>query len=71
MQRLKTLRDNTEKLSHSKLNVLVDNSEDPMFGAALRGMFIIDGDGKIRSMQINNVAVGRSVDVTLRLIKAF
>ena len=52
-------------------NVLVENPEDPMFGAALRGIFIIDGEGKLRSMQINDDAVGRSVDETLRLIKAF
>ena len=31
-------------------NVLVENPEDPMFGAALRGIFIIDGEGKLRSM---------------------
>ena len=52
-------------------NVLVENPEDPMFGAALRGIFIIDGEGKLRSMQINDDAVGRSVDETIRLIKAF
>ena len=51
--------------------VLVENPEDPMYGAALRGIFIIDGAGKLRSMQINDDAVGRSVDETLRLIKAF
>jgi len=51
--------------------VLVDNPEDPMYGAALRGIFIIDGAGKLRSMQVNDDAVGRSVDETLRLIKAF
>ena len=52
-------------------NVLVENPEDPMYGAALRGIFIIDGDGKLRSMQVNDDAVGRSVDETLRLITAF
>ena len=31
-------------------NVLVENPSDPMYGAALRGIFIIDGDGKLRSM---------------------
>lgn len=44
---------------------------DPMYGAALRGLFIIDGNGKVRSMQINDDAVGRSVDETLRLINGF
>ena len=42
-----------------------------MYGAALRGIFIIDGSGKVRSMQINDDSVGRSVDETLRLIKGF
>ena len=48
--------------------VLIDNQEDSMFGAALRGIFIIDGTGKVRSMQMNDDAVGRSVDETLRLV---
>jgi len=51
--------------------VLVDNPDDAMFGAALRGLYIIDGDGKLRAMQIHDDAVGRSVDETLRLVKAF
>lgn len=51
--------------------VLVENVQDPMYGAALRGLFIIDGNGKVRSMQINDDAVGRSVDETLRLINGF
>lgn len=42
-----------------------------MNGAALRGLFIKDTTGKIRSMQINDDSVGRSVDEALRLIKAF
>lgn len=48
--------------------VLVENSDDGMNGAALRGLFIIDTTGKIRSIQINDDAVGRSVDEALRLI---
>ena len=42
-----------------------------MYGAALRGIFIIDENQKIRSVQINDDAVGRSVDEAIRLIKAF
>lgn len=42
-----------------------------MNGAALRGLFIIDPKGKIRSMTINDDHVGRSVEETLRLIKGF
>ena len=64
------LADISKEMSRN-YNVLVENPEDPMFGAALRGIFIIDGEGKLRSMQINDDAVGRSVDETLRLIKAF
>ena len=51
--------------------VLVEDPKDGMYGAALRGLFIIDGTGKIRSVQVNDDAVGRSVDETLRLIQAF
>eukprot|EP00667_Euglena_gracilis_P025383 EG_transcript_29745 len=40
-------------------------------GVALRGLFIIDGEGKLRSMLINDLPVGRSVDETLRLVSAF
>ena len=51
--------------------VLVQDQDDPMYGAALRGIFIIDPSQKIRSIQVNDDAVGRSVDEILRLIKAF
>jgi len=51
--------------------VLVDDENDDMFGAALRGLFIIDPVGKIRSIQINDDAVGRSVEETIRILKAF
>ena len=64
------LADISKEMSRN-YNVLVENPADPMFGAALRGIFIIDGEGKLRSMQINDDAVGRSVDESLRLIKAF
>lgn len=42
-------------------HVLVDKDEDAMDGAALRGIFIIDGNQKIRSVQVNDDAVGRNV----------
>ena len=48
--------------------VLVENKGDAMYGAALRGLFIVDRNGKIRSVQVNDDAVGRNVDETLRLI---
>ncbi len=49
----------------------MESPEDDLFGAALRGLYIIDGKGKIRTMQINDAPVGRSVDETIRLIQAF
>ncbi|KAG8877657.1 cTPxI [Tulasnella sp. 331] len=40
-------------------------------GIALRGLFIIDPSGKLRQSTINDLPVGRSVEETIRLIKAF
>ncbi|CAK9299279.1 unnamed protein product, partial [Gordionus sp. m RMFG-2023] len=40
-------------------------------GIALRGLFIIDPKGIIRHLSINDLPVGRSVDETLRLVKAY
>lgn len=51
--------------------VLVENPRDELYGAHLRGLFIISGDQTIRSIHINDAPVGRSVDETLRLIEAF
>ena len=51
--------------------VLVEDPSDDLYGAALRGLFIIDGKGTIRSIQINDAPVGRSVEETLRLVQAF
>ncbi len=38
---------------------------------AFRGLFIVDGRGIVRHVQINDLPVGRSVDEVLRLVKAF
>lgn len=40
-------------------------------GVALRGLFIIDPQGVLRQITVNDLPVGRSVDETIRLIKAF
>ncbi|KAL9708988.1 cTPxI [Leucoagaricus gongylophorus] len=40
-------------------------------GIALRGLFIIDPQGILRQITVNDLSVGRSVDETLRLIQAF
>jgi len=40
-------------------------------GVAYRGLFIIDKTGILRQITVNDLPVGRSVDETIRLIKAF
>ena len=51
--------------------VLVTDENDDMYGAALRGLFIIDPKGIVRSIQINDDAVGRNVEETLRILRGF
>lgn len=40
-------------------------------GHTLRGLFIIDHNGTLRQITMNDLPVGRSVDETLRLVQAF
>ncbi|GLV35877.1 thioredoxin peroxidase 1 [Carabus blaptoides fortunei] len=40
-------------------------------GVPFRGLFIIDGNGILRQITVNDLPVGRSVDETLRLVQAF
>ncbi|KAF8063414.1 peroxiredoxin [Lyophyllum atratum] len=40
-------------------------------GVALRGLFLIDPKGILRQITVNDLPVGRSVEETIRLIKAF
>ncbi|BFZ64554.1 cTPxI [Saitoella coloradoensis] len=40
-------------------------------GVALRGLFLIDPEGTVRQITINDLPVGRSVDEALRLVDAF
>lgn len=40
-------------------------------GHTLRGLFIIDPEGTLRQITMNDLPVGRSVDETLRLVQAF
>ena len=42
----------------------------PAEGLALRGLFIVDPDGMVQHMAVNNLNVGRSVDETLRVLQA-
>eukprot|EP01001_Neometanema_parovale_P011064 NODE_7302_length_776_cov_349.079632_g7061_i0.p2 GENE.NODE_7302_length_776_cov_349.079632_g7061_i0~~NODE_7302_length_776_cov_349.079632_g7061_i0.p2 ORF type:complete len:196 (+),score=60.86 NODE_7302_length_776_cov_349.079632_g7061_i0:82-669(+) len=59
------LSDLTKQISKD-YGVLVEDGS-----VALRGLFIIDGNQTLRQITINDLPVGRSVDETLRLVKAF
>jgi len=59
------LADLTKQIS-SDYGVLI-----PEAGISLRGLFVIDGNGILRSMIVNDLPVGRSVDETLRIVQAF
>lgn len=56
--------DMTKKVS-SDYGVLLEDE-----GVALRGLFIIDPEGIVRYSVIHDLNVGRSVDETLRVLKA-
>ncbi|KAK1310482.1 hypothetical protein QJS10_CPA08g01392 [Acorus calamus] len=58
------ISDVTKSIS-SAYNVLIPNE-----GIALRGLFIIDKEGVIQHSTINNLAIGRSVDETMRTLQA-
>ena len=46
------------------------NVLDPEAGIALRGLFIIDKEGILQHITVNNMAFGRNVDETLRVLQA-
>jgi alkyl hydroperoxide reductase subunit AhpC len=56
--------DITKEISRSYQVLLEDE------GISLRGLFIIDAQGKIRQQTVNDLPIGRSVDETLRLVQA-
>lgn len=56
--------DMTKKVS-SDYGVLLEDE-----GIALRGLFIIDPEGIVRYSVVHDLGVGRSVDETLRVLKA-
>ena len=64
------LADISKKISKN-FQVLVEDETDDLFGASLRGLFIINDKGVIRSITINDAPVGRNVEETLRLVQAF
>lgn len=42
-----------------------------MFQTVFSGLFLIDPNGVIKHVSVNDLPVGRSVDEALRLLKAF
>ncbi|GMH85917.1 hypothetical protein TrVE_jg2661 [Triparma verrucosa] len=61
--------DTGKKISYD-YGVLITDSKDDMFGAALRGVFIIDPTGTVRSVIINDDGAGRNVDEVIRTVQA-
>merc|ERR1712165_400884 len=59
------LADRTQQIS-ANYGVLKEDE-----GVAFRGLFIIDGNGVLRQITVNDLPVGRDVDETLRLVQAF
>lgn len=53
------------------LGCVIDGADDGDAGVTFRATYIIDPTGTIRSVQINDLPVGRSVDEALRLVQAF
>lgn len=51
--------------------VLIRNESDALNGVSLRGTFLIDDKGVLRHSTVNDAPVGRSVEETLRILKAF
>jgi alkyl hydroperoxide reductase subunit AhpC len=49
-------------------DVLIEDGADA--GVTLRGLFIVDPEGKLRHITMNDLPVGRSVDEALRVIQA-
>jgi len=62
------ISDLTKKIAQD-YGVLIQDGGDA--GASLRGLFIISDKGIVRQVTINDLPVGRNVDETLRLVKAF
>jgi peroxiredoxin (alkyl hydroperoxide reductase subunit C) len=56
--------DQTHKISED-YGVLVEDG-----GVAFRGLFLIDEDGVVRHMVVNDLPLGRSVDEALRMVDA-
>ncbi|MBA4336153.1 thioredoxin peroxidase [bacterium] len=59
------LSDITKQVSDD-YNVLIHEK-----GISLRGAFIIDPEGNLKSYTVNDVTIGRNIDELVRLVKAF
>lgn len=68
--KIPVLSDVTKSISHN-FGVLIEGAADPDAGLALRATVIVDPKGIVRSLAVNDLPVGRSVDETLRLVQAF
>ena len=64
------IADTSRALSQS-CGVLIDDVSDPDSGIAFRATLIVDPSGIVRSVSVNDLPVGRSVDEVLRVIQAF
>jgi peroxiredoxin (alkyl hydroperoxide reductase subunit C) len=58
------IADQTHEISRS-YGVLLEDK-----GVALRGLFLIDREGLVRHMVVNDLPLGRSVDEALRMVDA-
>ena len=67
--KLPIIGDVTKEICQEYGVVVDDDCEDR--GLALRGTFLIDPDGILRHMAVNDLPVGRSVNEAIRLIDAF
>ncbi|EKX38290.1 hypothetical protein GUITHDRAFT_77318 [Guillardia theta CCMP2712] len=63
------LSDITKRIS-SSYGVLVEDEADEHFGVTMRGTYIIDPEGVVRSFSINDEPVGRNIDEVMRLLQA-
>ena len=62
---LPLIADNTHSLA-KEYGVYIEEA-----GVALRGLFIIDPEQKVRQITVNDLPVGRSVEEVMRLVQAF
>lgn len=62
--------DLSKKMSRD-FGVLIEDPTDGDCGVTFRATFIIDPEGKVRSVSVTDLPVGRSVDEVLRQLKAF